>query len=144
MKYTLYYSSVREKNKLKGSTSCMSLDNSTNNDELVRRLLDRLDNSVSTGTELEQIKHSLDKLEATSEAQDKIIDGHNLDIIGLKRDIETANRRLDDIQEEFDTEVKRVNNNIDNLSGNRNKSIEYIFTLILGALVPSVINLMLH
>ena len=122
----------------------MPLDNSNENTDLVKRLLDRLDSSSGIDAKLDQVEHSIEKLEGASEAQDKVIDQHNLDINEIKRDLQSADKKIEDIQSEFDTELNKVNKRVDDVAGSRTKYVEYIFTLILGALVPSIINMILH
>lgn len=122
----------------------MSVDNSSHEIELMEQLLAKLNSPNVDEDRLDKIRQDLIKLEELSDDQSRVIETHNNDIGNIKSKIDDANKRLDSIRVEFDEELDKVNAHIDNIAGNRNKYIEYIFTLILGALVPSIISMLLH
>lgn len=112
--------------------------------ELLELLLKRLDSTPNNLEELQAALAELNKLSDISDEQGRIIDRTTVELGAIKRDLDIANKRLDDIKDDFDKEVEKLNTRVDTVTNSRSKYIESGLMLILGALVPAVINLLIH
>lgn len=112
--------------------------------ELLELLLKRLDSTPNNLEELQAALAELNKLSDISDEQGRIIGRTTVELGAIKRDLDIANKRLDDIKDDFDKEVEKLNTRVDTVTNSRSKYIESGLMLILGALVPAVINLLIH
>lgn len=111
--------------------------------ELLTLLLEKINNSSEPSQrEISELKDEFKKLDIAYDKQNTRLEHTEYDIENLKRDVQAAKDNLAKIQAEFDSEVDRLDDKINEASNSRGKFTEWGLMLILGALVPALFNIM--
>ena len=115
-------------------------------DTVLKLLLDKLDTLVNTpelASDKENIREQLQNLDKSIVDTNHKYERASAEVDEIRRDILAANERLEKIQEEFDKEVEKLNARVDNVSGSRSQYVQSALMLIVGALIPAVLNVLI-
>ena len=115
-------------------------------DTVLKLLLDKLDTLVNTpelASNKENIREQLQNLDKSIVDTNHKYERASAEVDEIRRDILAANERLEKIQEEFDKEVEKLNARVDNVSGSRSQYVQSALMLIVGALIPAVLNVLI-
>lgn len=124
------------------SVSTPNLDDDT----VLKLLLAKLDTLV-TAPELESnqetIKERIQNLDKSLADTNYKYERAYAEVEDIRRDIIAANERLEKIQEEFNKEVEKLNARVDSVSSSRSQYVQSALMLIVGALIPAVLNVLI-
>lgn len=115
-------------------------------DTVLKLLLDKLDtlvNNPELASDKENIREQLQNLDKSIVDTNHKYERASAEVDEIRRDILAANERLEKIQEEFDKEVEKLNARVDNVSGSRSQYVQSALMLIVGALIPAVLNVLI-